>query len=496
MVVMPIYKNIIILALVLFMQNAIANQPKISHLLQDEIKNNTVVEVFVLLNNKNLHQKTASPDRIIRLKNTIQQLKINAEISRKQVEPQLSLITKDYKFFWANNSFWAKMPSDKVTAFMASSAIQKAYSNKPQKLNIVKPTKADSHVKAIDWNLTMINAQQVWDQGFKGQNVLIAGQDTGYQWDHISLKNKYAGWNGTTVDHNYYWHDAITNPNVNCQDAQNNPASCDDHGHGTHTMGTMVGDDGVGNQIGVAPDAKWMGCRNMNQGNGTPTTYTACFQFFLEPTDLNNANPDVTKAPHIINNSWGCPSVEGCTQPDALESIVNNVVNAGILVVAAAGNDGSSCGSINTPIAIYEKSLTIGSTTSTDAISGFSSRGGVTIDGSNRIKPDMVAPGSSIRSAQLNGSYTNLSGTSMASPHVAGVAALLISANPALAGNPELLTQILLDSSVIKTSAQTCNGVSGTQSPNNTFGWGRLDALAAVNLARALFIFENGFENN
>jgi serine protease AprX len=493
---MSIYKIIIALILVLIKQNVTANQSKISNVLQDEVKNNSSVEIFVLLNNQNTLQKNTSLERIPRLKNTIQQLKINAKISRNQVEPQLSLITQDYKFFWANNSLWAKMPSNKLATFVASNAIQKAFSNKPQKLSIVQPSKVDNSIKAIDWNLSMINTQQVWDLGFKGQNVLIAGQDTGYQWDHISLKDKYAGWNGITVDHNYYWHDAITNPNVNCQDAQNNPASCDDNGHGTHTMGTMVGDDGAGNQIGVAPDAKWMGCRNMDQGNGTPTTYTSCFQFFLEPTDLNGANPDVTKAPHIINNSWGCPSVEGCTQPDALESIVNNVVNAGILVVAAAGNSGSGCGSINTPIAIYDQSLTIGSTTSSDTISSFSSRGAVTIDGSNRIKPDMAAPGSSIRSAQLNGGYTNLSGTSMASPHVAGVAALLISANPTLAGNPELLTQILLDSSAIKTSTQTCNGVPGSQSPNNTFGWGRLDALAAVNLARALFIFDNGFENN
>jgi len=493
---MPINKIIITLIIVLYKKDAIADQSKISNLLQDEIKNNAVVEIYVLLNNQNEIQKNTSLSRIERLTNTIHQLKVNAKISREKIEPQLALITNDYKFFWANNSFWAKVPSHKLSNLLATNTILKAFSNKPQKLSIIKPSKTDNNVKAIDWNLSMINVQQVWDQGIKGQNVIIAGQDTGYQWDHISLKNKYAGWNGTTVNHNYSWHDAITSPNVNCQDAQNNPASCDDHGHGTHTMGTMVGDDGNGNQIGVAPDAKWIGCRNMNQGNGTPTTYTECFQFFLEPTDLNNANPDVTKAPHIINNSWGCPSVEGCTQPDALESIVNNVVNAGILVVAAAGNDGSSCGSINSPIAIYEKTLTIGSTTSTDAISSFSSRGAVTIDGSNRVKPDMVAPGSSIRSAQLNGSYSFKSGTSMASPHVAGVAALLISANPTLAGNPELITQILLGTSTVKNTNQSCNGVPGSESPNNTFGWGRLDALAAVNLARESFIFNNGFENN
>lgn len=100
---------------------------------------------------------------------------------------------------------------------------------------------------------------------------------------------------------------------------------------------------------------------------------------------MNNQNPDVSKAPHVINNSWGCPESEGCTQPDVLETVVNNVVDAGILVVASAGNSGSGCNSVNTPIAIYDNTLTIGSTQSDDTISGFSSRGGVAIDGSNRL---------------------------------------------------------------------------------------------------------------
>ncbi len=474
----------------------VTGNDKISDTLQKELNDNQFVEIFVLLKNQHPLKKSNSKNRITRLKDTIKQLKTNAQISQQHIEKELSLTTKDYQFFWANNSLWAAMPSEKVSTFVKSKHVKKAFSNAPLRLKIVKekfPNQTNSR-KTTGWNLNIINVPQVWSQGFKGENVIIAGQDTGYQWDHIALKNKYAGWNGTTVDHNYHWHDAISSPNIPCLDPLNNPISCDDHGHGTHTMGTMVGDDELGNQIGVAPEAKWIGCRNMNQGNGTPTTYTACFQFFLEPTDLNDQNPDVTKAPHIINNSWGCPTSEGCLQPDALESIVNNVVNAGILVVAAAGNSGPSCGSVNTPIAIYDKTLTIGSTTSSDNISSFSSRGAVTIDGSNRIKPDMSAPGSSIRSAQLNGNYNTLSGTSMASPHVAGVAALLISANPALAGNPELLTQILLGTSVVKTSTQNCNGVLGSQSPNNTFGWGRLDALAAVNLARESFIFVNGFE--
>lgn len=491
-------KLLFLIILSAYITKPLANNKLSKELANELTKTTGDIELYILLKNKNSLKKSIASNRITRLKNTIAQLKSNALYSQKHLEKNIAAITQQYKFYWVNNSLWAIMPRDKVMTFANSPDVVKVYINSSQKLKVVKdhiqqPIKA---INGIEWNLTQVNIPQVWQMGFKGQNVIIAGQDTGYQWDHISLKEKYAGWNGSTVNHNYRWHDSINNPITVCQDGLNNPAPCDDHGHGTHTMGTMLGDDGLGNQIGVAPDAKWIGCRNMNQGDGTPATYTECFQFFLEPTDLNNSNPDVTKAPHIINNSWGCPTSEGCLQPNVLETVVNNVVAAGILVVAAAGNDGSACNSINTPIAIYDKTLTVGSTTSSDNISSFSSRGAITIDGSNRLKPDVSAPGSSIRSAQLNGTYTNLSGTSMASPHVAGVAALLISANPALAGHPEQLKQIILESSLAKTSTQSCNGVSGSQSPNNTFGWGRLDALAAVNLARQSLIFDNGFENN
>lgn len=468
---------------------------KISSQLESDLSKNKTVELYVLFNNTHKVQLDLKDNRLPRLKKSIIQLKSNAKVSQESIKPLISPLTKDYKFYWVNNSMWARLDSQQARKIIQSKHVLKAYSNSRYKLDIIKnriPIKAR---KSTAWNLNMINVPQVWDLGYKGQNVIIAGQDTGYQWNHPALINQYLGWDGTTVNHNYAWHDAITNPHTSCLDLNNNPASCDDNGHGTHTMGTMIGDDGLGNQIGIAPEAKWMGCRNMNQGSGTPASYTECFQFFMEPTDINGQNPDYSKAPHIINNSWGCPPSEGCLQPNVLESVVNNVVNAGILVVAAAGNSGPACNSINSPLAIYDKTLTVGSTTSSDTISGFSARGAITVDGSIRLKPDVSAPGSSIRSAQLNGAYSNSSGTSMASPHVAGVAALLISANPTLAGNPELLKRILLSSSVAKSSTQTCNGIDGSQSPNNTFGWGRLDALAAIKQAKD-FLYLDSFEGN
>ncbi|MGV8039523.1 MAG: S8 family serine peptidase [Thermoanaerobaculaceae bacterium] len=186
-------------------------------------------------------------------------------------------------------------------------------------------------------------------------------------------------------------------------------------------MGTMVGDDGGTNQIGMAPQAKWIGCRDMDGGVGTPASYADCFQFFMAPTDLTCQNPDTAKAPHVINNSWGCPPSEGCTDPNVLKTVVENTRAAGIVVVVSAGNSGSSCSTVSEPAAIYDASLTVGATTSTDSIASYSSRGPVTVDGSNRLKPDVSAPGSNIRSSVPGGGYEGgWSGTSMAGPHVAG----------------------------------------------------------------------------
>jgi len=488
---MPITKYLITIILIANTELSIGND-KISKQLEKDIELNETVEVYVLLKN-HAHIKLKSFDnRIEKLSNSIKQLKSNATISQNNIKQLLSSLTTNYKFYWINNSFWARIQSHKVKELIASDFVIKAYSNNTTHLKTINTNYLEkTSLQTIEWNINRVSAPQVWQMGIKGQGVLIAGQDTGYQWNHASIKNKYAGWDGINVNHNYHWHDAIFNPNIDCLDTINMPISCDDHGHGTHTMGIMVGDDGQGNQIGVAPEAKWIGCRNMNQGDGTPATYTECFQFFMEPTDLNNNNPDVTKAPHIINNSWGCPISEGCVQPDVLETVVNNVVDAGILVVVAAGNTGSSCNSINTPIAIYAKALTIGSTTSSDEISSFSSQGAVVVDGSNRIKPDIVAPGSNIRSAQLNGNYINFNGTSMAAPHVVGVAALMISANPAMAGKPKILKHVLLRTSLPLSTFQTCNGVLGFDRPNNTFGWGRINALDAVNQIKDIIFLDN-----
>lgn len=349
---------------------------------------------------------------------------------------------------------------------------------------------------SIEWGVDKIQAPAVWAMGYTGQGVTVGGADTGYEWWHPAIKRQYRGYNAATgdVDHNYHWHDAIHEISPlsgdSVPDPSNNPCGvdvlypCDDHNHGTHTMGTMVGDDGQGNQIGVAPAAQWIACRNMERGNGKPSTYLECFEWFLAPTDLNGQNPKPDLAPHVINNSWYCSVEEGCTDlvvNDLLRQAVVALRAAGIVVVVSNGNSGSKgCASTFGPPAYFEESFSVGATADNDSITGFSSRGPVTIDNSGRLKPNVVAPGAAVRSCIRNNGYAHFWGTSMAGPHVAGLVALVLSARPDLAGEVELIENIIEQTAVPKYGWQDCADSAGLAYPNNTYGYGRVDALAAV----------------
>jgi subtilisin family serine protease len=330
---------------------------------------------------------------------------------------------------------------------------------------------------APEWGVLRVNADDVWMTDLvRGTGVVMASADTGVEWTHPAIKGKYRGWNGVTASHDYNWHDAIADL----------AAPIDDHNHGTHTVGTMVGDDGGANLIGVAPSARWIGCRNMNLGNGTPATYLDCMQFFIAPYP-HGGDPeldgDPSQAPHIVNNSWGCPPSEGCNLESLLDGLAATRA-AGILFVAAAGNSGSSCSTVNDPPAIHVESFSVGATDINNNLASFSSRGPVTVDGSHRFKPNVAAPGVGVRSCIRNNLYSTFNGTSMASPHVAGSAALLWSARPQLRGHIALTRCLLSRSSngtAINTTA-TCGGTTRLDLPNNLFGWGLVDAYNAIHL--------------
>ncbi len=259
----------------------------------------------------------------------------------------------------------------------------------------------------------------------------------------------------------------------------------------------MVGEDG-NNDIGVAPEATWMGCRNMEEGDGTAATYIECFEWFVAPTDLGDENPNPGMAPHVINNSWSCPGSEGCNNSnyDDMEIVVQNVKAAGIVVVVSAGNSGSGCSTVDAPAAIFDASFTVGATDNNDNITGFSSRGPVTVY-TNIMKPDISAPGALVRSCIGHDNdagsygYAIWNGTSMAGPHVAGVAALIMCARPDLIGNVDAIEDLMRNNAVARfATAPFCGADNANSLPNNVYGWGRVDALAAVNAALPVELLE------
>ncbi|MCS7060485.1 MAG: S8 family serine peptidase [Anaerolineae bacterium] len=348
---------------------------------------------------------------------------------------------------------------------------------------LVKPKSIFHAPFAIEWGVTRVRAPEVWALGFTGQGIVVADLDTGVQWNHPALKNQYRGWDGSSAAHDYNWYDAA----YDLMGDTRSPVPHDDNGHGTHTTGTIIGDDGLGNQIGVAPGARWIACRNMRFGIGSVARYTACFQFALAPTDVNGNNPDPSKAADITSNSWGCDpgyGEIGCEVPSALVTVTQVLRDAGIMTVAAAGNSGSACGSVIHAPATLDQAFTVGATNGSNVIAGFSSRGPSLLTG--RLKPDVVAPGVSVRSAYPTNQYAFLSGTSMATPHAAGVVALLWSAAPWLRGQITATEAILRSTAQPLTTAETCGGVLPGAVPNNTYGYGLINARAALSEAHRL----------
>ncbi len=328
----------------------------------------------------------------------------------------------------------------------------------------------------VAWGVARTGAPDLWARGITGQGVVVADLDTGVRWDHAALAPHYRGTVSGWARHAGNWFDP-----VGYTDAPE-----DLSGHGTHTAGTMIGDDGRGNQIGVAPGATWIGCRNMSgaQGIGAVSLYLMCFQFALAPTGLSGENANPGLAADVTSNSWACDpgfGEAGCDRPEALARALDAVRLAGILVVASNGNSGASgCNTVTLAPATLPGSLAVGAIQASGDIARFSSRGPSPIGGAT--KPDVVAPGVDIPSAAAGNqnAYRLASGTSMAAPHVAGVAALLLSAAPYLRGNVAEIEAILRQTARPVSVTETCGLTPGDARPNNTAGYGVIDAAAAM----------------
>ncbi len=322
------------------------------------------------------------------------------------------------------------------------------------------------------WNITSIGADRVWSElGVTGQGIVVGQSDSGADGDHPALRD---GYRGRDTGDDYNWLDPWNH----------SPRPTDVGGHGTHTLGSAVGRGG----IGVAPGAEWMGCVNLARNLANPALYLECMEFMLAPWPQNGdplTQGDPARAAHVLNNSWGCPPLEGC-DARSLEPAVAALRAAGIFVVASAGNEGPRCGSVSDPIAIYDESFSVGAVDSGGNLVDFSSRGPVTVDGSNRLKPDISAPGYDVYSSLPHSTYGYNSGTSMAGPHVVGAVALMWSANPKLIGDIDRTEQILRDTARRYAGDDPGPGAcDDPPSPNAGVGQGLLDAFAAVSEAIA-----------
>ncbi|WP_261991366.1 S8 family serine peptidase [Streptomyces sp. OR43] len=363
--------------------------------------------------------------------------------------------------YWISNTL--KVTGDKALAqkIAARPEVASIAADKLLQLPEELPAEQEPTVNGVEWNLDSINAPKVWDElGINGSGMVVANIDTGVDYQHSTLMNKYRGLKADgTYQHEYNWFDAT----ASCP----GDAPCDDHGHGTHTMGTMVGDDHDGNRIGVAPGARWIAAKACTPTGCPQDALMAAGQWILAPTDRGGQNPRPDLAPDVVNNSWGADIIDTW-----YKDMVQAWTDAGIFPAFSNGNDGPDCATAGSPGA-YTNSYATGAFDSAGDIAYFSSRGAGE-DGA--VKPDIAAPGVDVRSAAPGGGFAVMSGTSMASPHTAATVALMWAASPAIRGDVAA-TERLLDRTAHDVDDTTCGGSAEN---NNVYGEGRLDAYEAV----------------
>jgi len=406
------------------------------------------------------------PDKIVANSNLLAEAQRRVETSQNSVRVLLEREGLKYRSYSVSNTIVVDGANEDVQRLLRNvPGVKSVRADRPFRL-IEVPAAAKSYPPAsmIPESIESIRVDKVWsDLGVKGQGVVVAGIDTGAEWNHEAIKSRYRGNGAGVLEHRFSWHDAT----------RGKAEPYDDHGHGTHTIGTMVGEQVGRDRFGVAPDAKWIACRAFERARGTVARFLDCMQFMLAP----GGRPEL--APHILNLSWSCGEPEDCHKGDELADAIRLLKAAGIAVVVSAGNNGSACGTVFfAPVFYTGDVISVGSFDHRDgSISSFSSRGPSSWDGG--LAPTVTGPGDFIRSA-VPGGYGFKTGTSMASPHVAGVIALLWSAKPSLIGDIDGTRDLLQRTAQPKLASQSCGSFPGNRVPNAVWGFGVIDALAAA----------------
>ena len=363
----------------------------------------------------------------------------------------------EFRGFWICNMVVAELTASEVYAVAAREDVAEVDSDfKGELIRPVKVEGADPPViNSVEIGVRAIKADSMWALGYTGQGRLVCNIDTGVDGNHIALSQSWRGANGYPAQES--WYDSA-NPS--------NSFPHDEHGHGTHTMGTICGRSATGGDtLGVAIDAQWIASRAVDVSGGN---IAAAFQWAADPDGDPNTIHDV---PDAISNSWG--SIGSC--PPSYYSLIDNCEAAGAAVVFAAGNEGPGAQTlripanrITTPYNCFSVGAVNGSNSSYP-IAYFSSRGPSQCDGQT-IKPEIVAPGLNVRSSIPGNAYATMSGTSMACPHVAGAIALLRQVNP----NATVDT--------IKWALMQSAADLGNSGEDNTYGWGIINVRAAMDL--------------
>jgi subtilisin family serine protease len=411
-----------------------------------------------------------------------QQLHAYAERSQRGLRAALDARGLSYRPLWIVNALVVRGSLADATALASRADVGLVRANHLTQLPALSTASGDARCSPdnpgnpVCWNIRQIGADRVWrDFGVTGRGIVVGSIDTGVRYSHPALAAQYRGrLPGGGYDHSYSWFDP--------HGVSREPY--DSSGHGTHTVGTMAArGDGTPTQpsVGVAPGAQWVAAQGCYGSACSEADLIESAQWMLAPTDLDGARPRPDLRPMIVSNSWAGEGADGW-----YAGYVAAWRAAGIVPVFAAGNSGSACGTIASP-GDYADVIAVGATDQYDLAAGFSGRGPTT-DG--RRKPDFMAPGAytgggavGVLSTGLSDSapYLSLQGTSMATPHVSGLIALLWSANPTLIGDYDATYAILRDTARPR-SDSSCGDPAGT--PNSVYGNGRIDAYAAVQRAR------------